>query len=160
MAFVFRFQQLLQICIHEENEVKNRLAKKDGQIAELNLEVKKLKDEYQAGLEKKSEDLLSGNMANLQFYPAYFARLRKSWEFHEEELERLHKQRERILEELVEKRKNRNTYEKMKEKDQLKFKKEQQKKEQKRLDEFGSRSKNQKGKRSSDGNERSRSCFT
>ena len=41
MAFVFRLNQLLQIAIHEENEVKDRLAKKDGQIAELAAKIQK-----------------------------------------------------------------------------------------------------------------------
>ncbi len=139
MAFVFRFQQLLQICIHEENEVKNKLAKKDSQIAEANAEIKKLKDDYEAALQSKMLDLQRGDMTKVQMYPAYLARLQKSWEFQEEELERLFKQREKIMEELIEKRKNRNTYEKMREKDQAVFKKEQLKKEQKRLDEFGNR---------------------
>ena len=141
MPFKFRFQQILQICIHEENEVKNQLAKKDGQIAEANAEVKKFKDEYSEALQNKIQDLQRGEMLKLQMYPAYLARLQKSWEFYEEELERLMKQREKIMSELLEKRRNRKTYEKMKEKDELIWQKEQQKREQKNLDEFGNRQK-------------------
>ncbi|GAB4275838.1 MAG: hypothetical protein Kow0029_17250 [Candidatus Rifleibacteriota bacterium] len=145
MPFVFRFQQLLQICIHEENEVKNKLARKDGQIAETNASIKKLKDEYAQALENKIIDLNAGNLFKVHLYPAYLARLQKSWEYHEEELERLLKQREKILQELIEKRKNRKTYEKMRENDEKAWKKEQQKREQKLLDEFGSRMKNKAG---------------
>jgi flagellar FliJ protein len=145
MAFKFRFQQILEICIHEENEVKNQLARKDGQIAEANAEIKKFKDEYGEALQNKILDLQAGNMMKIQMYPAYLARLQKSWEFHEEELERLHKQREKILQELIEKRKNRMTYEKMREKDEIVYKKEQLKREQKNLDEFGGRLKRNKG---------------
>lgn len=139
MAFKFRFQQILQICIHEENEVKNQLAKKDGQIAEANAQIKKFKNDYAQALHDKIGDLQQGNMVKLQMYPAYLARLKKSWEFQEEELERLHKQREKIMNELMEKRRNRKTYEKMREKDEIIWKKEQQKREQRNLDEFGSR---------------------
>ena len=139
MKFKFRFQQILQICLHEENEVKNQLAKKDGQIAEANAEIKKLKDECSQALENKMQDLQRGDMLKLRLYPAYLARLQRSWEFHEEELERLMKQREKIMQELLEKRRNRKTYEKMKEKDELAWKKEQQKREQKNLDEFSNR---------------------
>lgn len=145
MAFVFRFQQILQICIHEENEVKNQLAKKDGQIADTNAQIKKFKDEYSQALEEKIVDLQTGNMMKIQLYPAYLARLQKSWEFSEEELERLIKQREKILQELMEKRRNRKTYEKMRENDELAWRKEQQKREQRNLDEFGGRLKNRTG---------------
>jgi flagellar export protein FliJ len=141
MAFVFRFEQLLRIAIHEEDEVKNRLSKKDGQIKETQTEIQKLKDEHAQGLIQKVEDLRAGNMSKIPMYAAYFARLKKNWEFHEEEMERLERQRERILQELIEKRRNRNMYEKMREKDQIKWKKEQLKKEQKRLDEFANRKK-------------------
>lgn len=141
MSFKYRFQQLLQISIHEENEVKNRLAQKDGQIAAANAVVKKIKDEHARGLVQKGDDLRAGDMVKVRMYDSYFLRLRRTWEFHEEELERLHRQRGRIFEELVEKRKNRNTYEKIRERDEKAWKKEQQKKEQKRLDEFGNRMK-------------------
>ena len=141
MSFVFRFKQLLQICIHEENEVKNRLAQKDGQIAEIKASIRKLKEEHAQALKNKTEDLKNGNMIQIQMYPAYLKRLQNTWEYHEEEIERLEKQRAQILEELIEKRKNKKTYEKMKEKDELAWKKEQHKKEQKRLDEFGNRMK-------------------
>lgn len=145
MPFTFRFQQILQICIHEENEVKNRLVKKDGQIAEANAQIKKFKDEYEQALHDKTIDLQAGDMLKLQMYPAYLSRLQKSWEFQEEELERLLKQREKIMQELMEKRRNRKTYEKMRENDETKWRKEQQKKEQRNLDEFGSRLKNNQG---------------
>lgn len=141
MAFVFRFEQVLQICLHEENEVKSRLAKKDGQIAEVNAKIKKFRQEYDQALEQKVIDLSSGDMQKVQMYPAYLSRLQRSWEYEEEELERLEVQRQKILDELMEKRRNRMTYEKMREKDEAVYKKEQLKKEQKRLDEFGNRQK-------------------
>lgn len=141
MAFVFRFQQILQICIHEEDEVKSRLAQKDGQIAEVNARIQKYKNEYDQALEQKIVDLSAGDMQRVQMYPAYLARLQQSWEYEEEELERLEIQRQKILAELMEKRRNRMTYEKMRDKDAAAYKKEQLKKEQKRLDEFGNRQK-------------------
>lgn len=141
MAFVFRFQQILQICIHEEDEVKSRLAQKDGQIAEVNARIQKYKNEYEQALEQKIVDLSAGDMQRVQMYPAYLARLQQSWEYEEEELERLEIQRQKILAELMEKRRNRMTYEKMRDKDAAAYKKEQLKKEQKRLDEFGNRQK-------------------
>ena len=110
-------------------------------VGKVSNEIQKLKDEHAEGLVQKVEDLKAGNMSKIPMYAAYFARLKKNWEFHEEEMERLERQRERILQELIEKRRNRNMYEKMREKDQIKWKKEQLKKEQKRLDEFGNRMK-------------------
>ncbi|MFZ5949451.1 MAG: flagellar export protein FliJ [Candidatus Rifleibacteriota bacterium] len=148
MAFKFRFQQILQICIHEENEVKNQLARKDGQISEANASIRKFKDEYATALQNKIIDLQNGDMLKLQMYPAYLARLQKSWEFHEEELERLIKQREKIMQELMQKRRNRKTYEKMRENDEAVWRKEQQKREQRNLDEFGSRLKTGRGENS------------
>jgi flagellar protein FliJ len=145
MAFVFRFQQILQICLHEENEVKMRLAKKDAQIAEVKGEIKKLKDEYDHALEQKTIDLQSGDMMRVQMYPAYLSRLQRAWEFQEEELERLDKQRQKIFDELMIKRRDRMTYEKMREKDEAVYKKEMLKKEQKRLDEYGNRAKKSAG---------------
>ncbi len=145
MAFVFRFQQVLQIRLHEENEVKGRLAKKDGQIAEVNAQIKKFKDEYDSALEQKIVDLTAGNMQKIRMYPAYLARLQNSWEYYEEELERLEKQRQKILEELLEKRRDRMTFEKMREKDEALYKKEMLKKEQKKLDEFGNQQKKRLG---------------
>jgi flagellar FliJ protein len=139
MAFKFRFEQILQICIHEENEVKNRLAKKEGQIAEITQGIKQFKQEHQQALENQIKDMQSGQMLKVHMYPAYLARLQKNWEFQEEELERLQKQREKIFQELLEKSQNRKTYEKMKEKDKIAWTKEQQKKEQRELDEFGTR---------------------
>lgn len=139
MSFVYRFRQLLEISIFEENEVKSRLAIKDGQIADVKREINKYKEEHSNALLQKTEDLKNGDMTKIRLYPAYLLRLKNAWEFQEEELERLEKQREKILQELIEKRKNRKTYEKMKEKDKLKWKKEQDKREQKQLDEFGGR---------------------
>ncbi len=148
MAFKFRFQQLLQICIHEENEVKNQLARKDGQIAEANASIRKFKDDYATALQNKIIDLQNGDMLKLQLYPAYLARLQKSWEFHEEELERLIRQREKIMQELMQKRRNRKTYEKMRENDEANWRKEQQKREQRNLDEYGGRLKSGQGENS------------
>ncbi len=139
MAFVFRFQQILQICLHEENEVKGRLAIKDGQIAETNAQIKNYKDEYDEGLVSQGLDLQAGDMQKIRMYPAYLARLQKSWEYYEEELERLQAQRQKIVDELMIKRRNRMTYEKIREKDETVYKKEMLKKEQKRLDEYANR---------------------
>ncbi|HNX76470.1 MAG TPA: flagellar export protein FliJ [Candidatus Rifleibacterium sp.] len=141
MAFVFRLQQILQICLHEENEVKGRLAKKDGQIAEVRMLIKKYKDDYDEALEQQSIDLQAGDIVKVQMYPAYLKTLQRSWEFQEEELERLEKQRQKIVAELLEKQRSRKTYEKMRESDEANYKKEQLKKEQKRLDEYGNRQK-------------------
>lgn len=139
MAFIFRFQQLLQICLYEESNVKGRLAIIDGKISSINSEINKFKDEYSNALNQKAIDLLAFDMVKVQMYPAYLMRLQRLWEFQEEELERIEKQRQKVFEELIEKRKKRMTYEKMREKDELVYKKEMQKKEQKRLDEYGNR---------------------
>lgn len=145
MAFVFRFQKILEICLHEENEVKTRLAQKDGQINAVKAEIAKFKDEYAQALEQKANDLQAGEMMRVQMYPAYLTRLQRAWEYEEEELERLERQRQKIFDELMIKRRNRMTYEKMREKDEAAYKKEMLKKEQKRLDEYGNRARKSAG---------------
>ena len=141
MAFVFRLNQLLQIAIHEENEVKDRLARKDGQIAELAAKIQKYKDDQQNALVQQQQDLLAGDLSKVQMYPAYLNMLKKSEIFYSDEMELQQKQREKIMEELLEKQRNRKTFEKLREADEAKYKKEMLKKEQKQLDEFGSRKK-------------------
>lgn len=141
MAFVFRLNQLLQIAIHEENEVKDRLARKDGQIAELAAKIQKYKDDQDAALIQQHQDLLAGDISKVQMYPAYLNMLKKSEIFYTDEMELQQKQREKIMAELLEKQRNRKTYEKMREADEAKYKKEMLKKEQKQLDEFASRKK-------------------
>lgn len=141
MAFVFRLNQLLQIAIHEENEVKDRLARKDGQIAELAAKIQKYKDDQDAALIQQHQDLLAGDISKVQMYPAYLNMLKKSEIFYTDEMELQQKQREKIMAELLEKQRNRKTYEKLREADEAKYKKEMLKKEQKQLDEFASRKK-------------------
>ena len=52
------------------------------------------------------------------------------------------KQRAKIMDELLEKQRNRKTFEKLREADEAKYKKEMLKKQQKQLDEFASRKRN------------------
>lgn len=139
MAFKFRFEQLLILAVHEEKEVSRRLAIKDGQIAEIDLRIGKLRQEYDSALDDKVLDLQRGNMERLRMYPAYLQRLQRQQEFEEEERERLVKQREKILEELTSKRQTRMTYEKVKERDAARFRKEQMRLDQKRMDDFAGR---------------------
>lgn len=142
MAFVFRLNQLLQIALHEENEVKDRLARKDGQIAELAAKIKKYQDDQESALVQQQQDLLAGDISKVQMYPAYLNALKKSEIFYSDEMELQQKQRQKILEELQEKQRNRKTFEKLREADEAKYKKEMLKKQQKALDEFGSRKRN------------------
>ncbi len=142
MAFVFRLNQLLQIALHEENEVKDRLARKDGQIAELAAKIKKYQDDQESALVQQQQDLLAGDISKVQMYPAYLNALKKSEIFYSDEMELQQKQRQKILEELQEKQRNRKTFEKLREADEAKYKKELLKKQQKALDEFGSRKRN------------------
>ncbi len=142
MAFVFRLNQLLQIALHEENEVKDRLARKDGQIAELAAKIKKYQDDQESALVQQQQDLLAGDLSKVQMYPAYLNALKKSEIFYSDEMELQQKQRQKILEELQEKQRNRKTFEKLREADEAKYKKEMLKKQQKQLDEFGSRKRN------------------
>ena len=139
MAFVFRFAQLLQMAIHEETEVKNRLAVKDAQIASEEHEIKKLLDMRDQGFTDQSLALRSGNLDVFRMYPAYIHRLDRQREFHEEERERLQKQRAKIMAELVEKRRVRKIYEKLRERDEKRYQKRMEKIDQKRMDEFANR---------------------
>ncbi len=139
MPFSYRFQHLLRLAEHEEEEVRRRLAVKDGQIAAVEAEIRKIQLERQLGLEAKAVDLLAGAMEKVRLYPAYFLRLQNREDYQNEELERLRKQREKIAQEMAEKRQVRKTYEKIRERDENLYKKEEQRRDQKRMDEFASR---------------------
>lgn len=139
-GFNFRFQQLLDIASFEEDGIKNRLTAKNLEIAELENKIQKYIDDHDNALKEQEHDLMNGNFEKVQLYPAYLAVLKKSQVFYEKERDRQIKQREKIMEELLEKQRQRKTYEVLKEKDLNSFKKEQLKKEQKILDEFGKKS--------------------
>lgn len=139
MAFSYRFQHLLRLAEHEEEEVRRRLAIKEGQIAAIEVQVKQIQQERQEGLDAKAVDLLSGAMERVRLYPAYFLRLQNREDFHNEELGRLRTQRSKIAQELAEKRRARKTYEKIKERDEVIFKKAEQRRDQKNMDEFAAR---------------------
>ncbi len=145
MAFRYKFGQLLRLAIHEEDEVKTRLAIKDGQIAEIDSILLKLKESFERGLEDKTEDLLAGRMQKIRMYVYYFARLENEKEFNLEERGRLVAQREKILVELAEKRRVRKTYEKLRERHEKSYQKSEAKKDQKLMDDFASRSATLKG---------------
>lgn len=138
MAFIFKLQQLLQVALHEENEVKNLLAKKEAQIAELEEKIQKYKDDQTQAFENQQQDLLAGDLAKVQMYPAYMKLLKKSEDFYANEKQLQEKQREKIMAELQEKHRNRRTFEKMREVEEAKYKKEMLKRQQIALDEFGS----------------------
>lgn len=140
MAFIFKFTTLLNLAIHEEGEVKIRLARIDGVIAENRNRIETLNTRTDTAIHERTMDLEAGNMDKIRMYPPFFRRLQNEREFHEEELERLFRQREKILIELQEKRRVRKTYEKIREHDEKEHIKQQQKREQKALDEFASRS--------------------
>lgn len=140
MAFIFKFTTLLNLSIHEEGEVKIRLARIDGVIAENRNKIEILNTRMDTAIHERTIDLEAGNMDKIRMYPAYFRRLQNEREFHEEELERLFRQREKVLAELQEKRRIRKTYEKIREHDEKEYVKQLRKREQKALDEFASRS--------------------
>jgi len=89
MAFRFRFQQLLNIAVHDEDAVKTRLAIKDGQIAETEAQITKYIHEYNEALEAKAVDLLAGRMDQVRMYPMFLSRLMNARSFYEEERDRL-----------------------------------------------------------------------
>ncbi len=139
MAFRFRFQQLLNIAVHDEDAVKTRLAIKDGQIAETEAQITKYIHEYNEALEAKAVDLLAGRMDQVRMYPMFLSRLMNARSFYEEERDRLREQRAKILLELNEKRRVRKTYERILERDRKRYVTREQKQEQKRLDDFATR---------------------
>ena len=142
MAFVFRLNQLLQIALHEENEVKDRLMRKDGEIAELDKKIQEAKEQQETALDQQRQDMEAGDIVKVQMYPAYLAMLKKQEIFYDDEKQLQLKQRQKIFEELLEKQRNRKTFEKLREADEAKYKKEMAKKEQSKLDEFANRKRN------------------
>ncbi|MBI3039869.1 hypothetical protein HYY75_12620, partial [bacterium] len=85
--FKFKLDSILSYAQHEEEEVKMRLAVKDGQIAEVESKIQGLISDYNSGLESKAEDLKAGRMKNVPMYSAYFIRLKRAEAFHREEKE-------------------------------------------------------------------------
>ncbi|MBF0545819.1 MAG: flagellar export protein FliJ [Candidatus Riflebacteria bacterium] len=139
MAFKFRFATVLRLALHEEEEVRKLLIAKDAQIAEMDRKIETVMQEQQSALVNKSKALMAGDMITVRMFPAYMFRLDRAKEFHEEEKGRLQKQREKILQELTEKRRVRKIYEKLRERDEKKYQKKQLKIDQKRMDDFAGR---------------------
>ena len=139
MAFRFKFEHLLRLALHNESEVKTRLALKDGQIAQVDQTLAKNKEDYEMAMDEKAADLIAGRMEKTRMYFAYFIRLEKAKEYFLEERGRLVTQREKIVQELAEKRRVRKVYEKLKERHETRFQKAELKRDQKLMDEFASR---------------------
>lgn len=140
MVFQFRFQQLLDIALFEEDEIKNRLTAKNAQIAEITAKIEKFKDDYERNIAERAEEMRIGNFEKFQMYEPYLNVILKSKSFFENELEVQERQKQKIMAELIEKQKTRKTYEILRERDFESFKKEMLKREQKILDEFGKKS--------------------
>ena len=121
MAFQFKLHQLLQIALHEENEVKNRLAKKDAQIAELATKIQDFKDQQTQAVEEQQKAMFAGDFMKVQMYPTYIKSLKKSEDFYTNEMQLQQKQRAKIMAEYLEKQRKRKTFEKMQEVDKAKY---------------------------------------
>ena len=139
MGFKFRLQSLLRFAEREEDEVKKRLAIKDGQIAAEEATIRKLQGEIDTAIDGQAQALIAGNIQFVRLYPLYIKRLEKTREFHEDELQRLRQQREKIIAELAEKRRVRRIYEKLRERDEKRYKKNELRRDQKRMDDFAGR---------------------
>jgi flagellar export protein FliJ len=140
MKFSFRFQQLLDIALFEENEVKNRLAAKNAQIAEIENKIAELTKNYDDAIYERAQEINSGNFENFHLYGPYLTVISKSKVYYQNELEVQERQRQKIMSEYIEKQRSRKTYETLKERDLVAHKKEMLRKEQKVLDEFGKKS--------------------
>ncbi|MBF0500758.1 MAG: flagellar export protein FliJ [Candidatus Riflebacteria bacterium] len=140
MAFVYRFATLLRLALHEEGEVKNRLAVKDGQIAAEEAKIQKVVKEREEAFADQARDLMTGSMERIRMYPLYLQRLGKTQAFYEDELQRLRSQRQKILNDLAEKRRRRKIFEKLRERDEKRYQKKELKRDQKQMDEFAARS--------------------
>ncbi len=137
--FRFRFEQLLRLRKHAEDEVRDRLAAKDRQIAEEQAKLDQVRTDLEIGLAEKGADLAAGRLDRLNLYAAYFRRLQNAISWHTDEIGRHEKQREKIVAELAERMRERKIMEKLKERKHKVFTTEQLKLEQKRLDEFANR---------------------
>ena len=140
MVFKFRFQQLLDISLFEEDEIKNRLTAKNAQIAEITAKINKYKEDYERNIAERAEEMSKGHFEKFQMYEPYLNVIIKYKLFFENELEVQERQKQKIMTELLEKQKTRKTYEILRERDFENFRKEMFKLEQKVLDEFGKKS--------------------
>ena len=137
--FTFRFQQLLDIAFFEEDEVKNRLSAKNAQIAELDAKIQGIINTRENALKQQEIDLQEGNIDKVKLYPNYLMVLQNQQKNVEKERDLQIEQRDKIMSELIEKQRQRKTYEILKEKDLAAFNKENLRQEQKILDEFKNR---------------------
>ena len=137
--FTFRFQQLLDIAFFEEDEVKNRLSAKNAQIAELDAKIQGIINTRENALKQQEIDLQEGNIDKVKLYPNYLMVLQNQQKNVEKERDLQIEQRDKIMSELIEKQRQRKTYEILKEKDFAAFNKENLRQEQKILDEFKNR---------------------
>lgn len=137
--FTFRFQQLLDIAFFEEDEVKNRLSAKNAQIAELDDKIQGIINTRENALKQQEIDLQEGNIDKVKLYPNYLMVLQNQQKNVEKERDLQIEQRDKIMSELIEKQRQRKTYEILKEKDLAAFNKENLRQEQKILDEFKNR---------------------
>ncbi len=135
--FKFRFQKALEHYIDLEKEAERNLVEKNNKIIEIQQKI--------YGLEKTSKNMkydlqkvLSGplNILLIQDYQNYINV--KSQEIMKERnlLENLQNEKDQLQEEYFERRKERKTFEKLREQHFEKYKKDEEKKEQKIIDEI------------------------
>lgn len=138
-TFRFRFDPLLRLRQHAEDEVRRRLQAKDAQIAAEEAKQREAERQLEQGLEDKAADLLAGRLDRVMMYAAYFRRLKNAIVWHQDEIGRLREQRHKIVLELAERVRERKIMEKLKEKKHQAFDRAQLALDQKRLDEFANR---------------------
>ncbi len=68
MVFKFRFQQLLDISLFEEDEIKNRLTAKNAQIAEITAKINKYIEDYERNIAERAEEMSKGHFEKFQMY--------------------------------------------------------------------------------------------
>ena len=138
-AYRFRFEQILRLRLHYENEVREQLARKDQQIAAEQQKLEAVRRELEQGLIDKADDLAAGRLDRVALYAAYFRRLHNAIVWHQDEIERFQKQRAKIVEDLMVKMRERKIMEKLKERKAAQHARHELKRDQKRLDEFANR---------------------
>ena len=137
MVFKFRFQQLLDISLFEEDEIKIDL-RQNAQIAEITAKINKYEEDYERNIAERAEEMSKVilksfkcmSLPKMLFNLNYF--LKTSLKFKSD--------KNKNNDGTIRKTENQKTYEILRERDFENFRKEMFKLEQKVLDEFGKKS--------------------
>jgi flagellar FliJ protein len=138
--FLFRLQKLLDLRKHTERQWEIKLAEATGACALVEKRIAAIKDEMNAGRAERFKDAAQATYEYLFANELYIHRLMDELEVKKEELERKKKEREAVQKEYLAHSKKRKILDKLKEKKEAEYYKEQSREDFKVADEISASS--------------------